>query len=130
VNRPLPSGARANAADALGQLVSPIAPTVPTTFVRGSLILLGAQAAEVHWQPVVQTVDINPLERSKVWSLARRTQFNWLTGDAPRLFSYQSMTPVGSLAFWAAHERRGNAHQVWPHWHERVRSRLCLETGH
>jgi len=59
MNRQLPSAARDNAPYGLGELVSQTAITIPIIPVRGSSVLRGAQAAEIHWQPVVKTVDFN-----------------------------------------------------------------------
>ena len=91
--------------------------------VRGSSVLRGAPAADVHWQPVAKTADFNPLERFKDWTPAQHARFNWLAGDALRLFGYQPVTPAGSPAFWAARNRWLDARQDWTRWHDRLQRR-------
>jgi hypothetical protein len=96
--------------------------------MRGSSVLRRTQAAAVHWQPVVRTVEFSPLEGFKAWMPAQPTRFNWLAGNALRLFGYQPSTPAGSPAYWAGRNRWVDESQSWPHWQERVR-RLRRKPG-
>jgi hypothetical protein len=79
--------------------------------VRGSSTLRGENAEKVHWNPIAKTEDFNPLERFKHWTPAQHARFNWLAGDALRLFDYEPWPAKGASLVWQGYNRWHDAQQ-------------------
>lgn len=59
-------------------------------------------ANQVHWTPVAKPPKFDPLKRFSHWKPSQHARFNWLAGDALKLFGYEPIAPAGPAIYWHA----------------------------
>lgn len=62
--------------------------------VRGSSRVL-ERSDEIHWEPVTDLKDFNPVKRWRDWDRARHGRFNWIAGHWQRKLGYDLVEAEG-----------------------------------